>query len=65
LSLADDFLKPIQWGIASQEAAEHDVLVDAQAGALLTPLVLGAGRSVVLIIRRLSVWQTAGLADEV
>lgn len=61
--LLDGFLKPTQWRLASQEASEHDFLVNANVDTVLMLLVLAAGAFLILIIRRITAWQTAGLAD--
>ncbi|EST29082.1 DUF4328 domain-containing protein [Streptomyces roseochromogenus] len=51
-------VKPIQWRMASQEASEQDVLANANMSTLLTVLTLAAGVLVILIIRRVTEWQT-------
>ncbi|MEV5598020.1 DUF4328 domain-containing protein [Streptomyces sp. NPDC052496] len=53
-------VKPIQWRMAAQFADEQDVLTNAYLSTLLTGLYLAAGLLVVLIIRRITAWQTQG-----
>ncbi|WP_369390587.1 DUF4328 domain-containing protein [Streptomyces sp. CG1] len=55
-------VKPIQWRMASQEASEQDVLANANMSTLLTVLYLAAGVLVILIMRRITEWQTNSLA---
>ncbi|MEY9843729.1 hypothetical protein ABH940_000790 [Streptacidiphilus sp. BW17] len=61
--LLDGFLKPTQWRLAQQEASEHDALVNANVDTVLMLLILGAGVFLVLVVRRITAWQTAGLVD--
>ncbi|MEU9116472.1 DUF4328 domain-containing protein [Streptomyces sp. NPDC048483] len=56
--LAANLVKPIQWRAASQLATEQDVLANANLSTLLTGLYLVAGALIILIIRRITAWQT-------
>ncbi|MFE2867119.1 DUF4328 domain-containing protein [Embleya sp. NPDC059259] len=53
-------VRPIQWRTASEEEmnTEHDVLVNANVSTLLTGLFLVAGVLIIVIIRRITAWQT-------
>ncbi|MFF4508052.1 DUF4328 domain-containing protein [Streptomyces sp. NPDC001401] len=53
-------VKPIQWRMASKFDSEQDVLSNANVSTLLTVLYVGAGLLVILIIRRITAWQTQG-----
>ncbi|WP_406300451.1 DUF4328 domain-containing protein (plasmid) [Embleya sp. NBC_00888] len=51
-------VRPLQWRTASDWDSEHDVLVNANLSALLTGSLLVAGALIILIIRRITTWQT-------
>ncbi|OLZ61299.1 hypothetical protein AV521_43950 [Streptomyces sp. IMTB 2501] len=51
-------VRPIQWRMASQEASEQDVLANANMSTLLAVLYLVAGVLIILIMRRVTEWQT-------
>ncbi|MER6385834.1 DUF4328 domain-containing protein [Streptomyces sp. NPDC001250] len=51
-------VKPIQWRMAAQEGSEQDLLANANMSTLLTALYLGAGVLLILVIRRITEWQT-------
>ncbi|MET9296820.1 DUF4328 domain-containing protein [Streptomyces sp. NPDC003077] len=52
-------VRPIQWRMSSTFDSERDVLANANMSTLLTVLYVGAGVLVVLIVRRITAWQTA------
>ncbi|MEU5539042.1 DUF4328 domain-containing protein [Streptomyces sp. NPDC020362] len=51
-------VKPIQWRMSSKFDSEQDVLSNANVSTLLTVLYVGAGVLVILIVRRITAWQT-------
>ncbi|MFE7302773.1 DUF4328 domain-containing protein [Streptomyces sp. NPDC057579] len=59
-TVATVIVKPIQWNAASQFDSEHQVLTNANLSTLLTALYVAAGLLLVLIIRRVTKWQTYG-----
>ncbi|AHH97652.1 hypothetical protein GCM10010174_02430 [Kutzneria viridogrisea] len=60
LFVAGMLVKPIQWRMAMQEATEQDVLANANMSTVLTVLYLVAGALIILIMRRITTWQTHG-----
>ncbi|MER6331318.1 DUF4328 domain-containing protein [Streptomyces sp. NPDC001034] len=56
--VANFVVKPIQWRTSSKFDNEQDVLSNANASTLLTALYVAAGLLLVLIIRRVTAWQT-------
>jgi hypothetical protein len=57
--LLAEFVKPIQWRMAAAEwESEEDVLANANVSTLLTTLFLVAGVLLILIIRRVTAWQS-------
>ncbi|MFF2922647.1 DUF4328 domain-containing protein [Streptomyces celluloflavus] len=57
-AVASFVVKPIQWRMASQLGSEQDVLSSANLTTLLTALYVTAGLLLVLIVRRVTAWQT-------
>ncbi|MFE0187861.1 DUF4328 domain-containing protein [Streptomyces sp. NPDC059008] len=60
--VAATLVKPIQWRMASQEDTEESFLANANLSTLLTALYLVAGVLIILILRRITTWQTDELA---
>ncbi|MGW2818762.1 DUF4328 domain-containing protein [Streptomyces sp. NPDC001415] len=58
-------VRPIQWRLATEEAtSEQDLLNNANVSTLLAALLVMAGVLVIVIIRRITAWQTqAARAD--
>jgi hypothetical protein len=56
-------VKPIQWRMAAKFDSEQDVLSNANVSTLLTALYLAAGLLIILIVRRITAWQTHGHAQ--
>ncbi|MFI6765456.1 DUF4328 domain-containing protein [Streptomyces sp. NPDC050355] len=61
--VAASLVKPIQWRMSAEQATEQDVLATANVTTLLAALYLVAGVLVILILRRITTWQTDGLAQ--
>ncbi|UKY50314.1 DUF4328 domain-containing protein [Streptomyces inhibens] len=61
--VANFVVKPIQWRMSSTFDSEQDVLSNANVTTLLTVLYVGAGVLVILIVRRITAWQTHGPAQ--
>ncbi|WP_331737266.1 DUF4328 domain-containing protein (plasmid) [Streptomyces sp. NBC_00984] len=60
---ANIVVRPIQWRMAFAEAdSEQDLLSNANVSTLLTVLYLAAGMLIILIVRRITAWQTHGHA---
>ncbi|MFJ9447207.1 DUF4328 domain-containing protein [Kitasatospora sp. NPDC101235] len=57
-AVAAVIVRPMQWRTAEQFDSEHDVLTNANLSTLLTALEVVAGLLIVLIIRRVTAWQT-------
>ncbi|MFJ5924314.1 DUF4328 domain-containing protein [Kitasatospora sp. NPDC092948] len=52
-------VKPIQWRLASQDwHSEGDALSNANVSLLLTVLIVAAGVLIILIIKRITAWQS-------
>lgn len=60
LTVANVVVKPIQWRAASQLDSEHQMLTNANLSTLLTALDVAAGLLLVLIVSRVTTWQTSG-----
>ncbi|MET9416166.1 DUF4328 domain-containing protein [Streptomyces klenkii] len=58
LFVAATLVKPVQWRLASHLESEQDALTNANVSTLLTALYLAAGALVILIIRRITAWQS-------
>ncbi|MFI0784600.1 DUF4328 domain-containing protein [Streptomyces lydicus] len=58
--VANFVVKPIQWRMSSTFDSEQDVLSNANVTTLLTVLYMAAGLLLVLIVRRVTAWQTHG-----
>ncbi|WP_231905218.1 MULTISPECIES: DUF4328 domain-containing protein [Streptomycetaceae] len=56
--VANVVVRPIQWRMSSKFDSVQDVLSDANVTTLLTALYVAAGLLLVLIIRRITAWQT-------
>ncbi|GHD91020.1 DUF4328 domain-containing protein [Streptomyces naganishii] len=56
--VANFVVKPIQWRMSSRFDDEQDVLSNANMSTLLTALYVAAGLLFVLIVRRVTAWQT-------
>ncbi|MGW9041496.1 DUF4328 domain-containing protein [Streptomyces lydicus] len=56
--VANFVVKPIQWRMSSTFNSEQDVLSNANVTTLLTALYVAAGLLLVLIVRRVTAWQT-------
>ncbi|OIK25580.1 hypothetical protein VT52_021160 [Streptomyces malaysiense] len=61
-AVANVIVKPIQWRVSSQLDSEHQVLANANLCTLLTALYVAAGLLLILIVRRVTAWQTYGHA---
>ncbi|MFF8902706.1 DUF4328 domain-containing protein [Streptomyces lydicus] len=59
-AVANVVIRPIQWRAASQLDSESQVLTNANLSTLLTALYVAAGLLLVLIVRRVTAWQTGG-----
>lgn len=60
LLLASTVVRPFQWAAASHLTNEKDVLTNANMSTLLTALYLVSGALIILIMRRVTAWQTHG-----
>ncbi|MFI0714214.1 DUF4328 domain-containing protein [Streptomyces inhibens] len=60
LFAAATVVRPIQWRMSSKFDSEQDLLSNANVSTLLTALYVGAGVLVILIVRRITAWQTDG-----
>ncbi|MFH8558947.1 DUF4328 domain-containing protein [Streptomyces celluloflavus] len=58
--LANAVVKPIQWRMSGNLDSEHQVLTNANLSTLLTALYVAAGLLLLLIVRRVTTWQTSG-----
>ncbi|MGW2599922.1 DUF4328 domain-containing protein [Streptomyces klenkii] len=58
LFVAATLVKPVQWRLALDLESEQDVLTNANVSTLLTALYVAAGALVILIIRRITAWQS-------
>ncbi|MFF7024632.1 DUF4328 domain-containing protein [Streptomyces klenkii] len=58
LFVAATLVKPVQWRLALHLESEQDVLTNANVSTLLTALYVAAGALVILIIRRITAWQS-------
>ncbi|MFH8678446.1 DUF4328 domain-containing protein [Streptomyces lydicus] len=58
--VANFVVKPIQWRMSATFASEQDVLSNANVTTLLTVLYMAAGLLLVVIVRRVTAWQTHG-----
>ncbi|WP_234025111.1 DUF4328 domain-containing protein [Streptomyces sp. MspMP-M5] len=56
--VANVVVKPIQWRMVAKFDSEQDVLSAANVTTLLTALYVAAGLLLVLIVRRVTAWQT-------
>ncbi|MEU8971171.1 DUF4328 domain-containing protein [Streptomyces monashensis] len=56
--VANAVVRPIQWRMSSKFDSEQDVLSNADVSTLLTALYVVAGLLLVLIVRRVTAWQT-------
>ncbi|MFF7468297.1 DUF4328 domain-containing protein [Streptomyces sp. NPDC008092] len=56
--VANTVVKPIQWRMSSNLDSEQHVLSNADVSTLLTALYVVAGLLVVLIVRRVTAWQS-------
>lgn len=57
-------VKPIQWRMAQNFDDEQDVLSNANLCLLLTALYLVAGTLLILVVHRITAWQTHGPAPD-
>ncbi|MFB0620220.1 DUF4328 domain-containing protein [Streptomyces sp. AGS-58] len=57
---ANIVVKPMQWRVANNLDSEHQVLTNANLSTLLTALYVAAGLLLLLIVRRVTTWQTGG-----
>ncbi|MFF8914748.1 DUF4328 domain-containing protein [Streptomyces sp. NPDC015032] len=56
--VANIVVRPIQWRMSSKFDSEQDVLSNANVSTLLTALYVVAGLLIILIVRRVTAWQT-------
>ncbi|MFC9636333.1 DUF4328 domain-containing protein [Streptomyces mirabilis] len=56
--VANAVVRPIQWRMSSKLDSEQNVLSNADVSTLLTALYVVAGLLLVLIVRRVTAWQT-------
>ncbi|MET7520169.1 DUF4328 domain-containing protein [Streptomyces sp. NPDC005480] len=57
--VANVVIKPIQWRVSQNFDSEHQVLTNANLSTLLTALYVAAGLLLLLIVRRVTTWQTS------